>query len=70
MTRKCQAIINRQKPRNETKIRWFQPPWRTVFWYECPECHHVHRMFANAFNGKKAIPGVGAIVCGNPIAEV
>lgn len=62
----AKTLIDLSNPIRSKKIRFgFQPHWRTVFIYECPNCHEEHRVFANAFSGKNPVPGVGAIVCAN-----
>ena len=56
------TIINLATPIGREKVRWFQPPWRTVFVYKCAQGHTV-RVFANSFRGGKAEPSVGGISC-------
>lgn len=37
---------------------------RTVFVYKCVTCGTERRIYAGAFQGQRAVPGVGATVCG------
>ena len=61
----CDATINLRRPVRQEKVRvGFQPHWRTVYIYECPECHHERRVFASRFIGKTPTPEIGAITCG------
>jgi len=61
-------IIDLSKPIRSERVRaGFQPHWRTVFVYKCGEaggCGKEHRIYANSFRGKMAVPGVGGIKCG------
>lgn len=50
-------IVSLQTPVGEVQIRC-----RTVFRYRCSEGHEI-RVYASAFRGKTAVPGVGAITC-------
>lgn len=61
---KCDGVMNLSTPVGSERVRDFQPPYRTVFNYRCPKCGGLHRVRANSFRGKVAVPGVGAIVCG------
>lgn len=56
-------MIDLQRPIKTERVRSFQPPWRTVFVYECPDCKGLVRVRANSFRGKRPVPGVGAIYC-------
>jgi len=60
----CDGVINLANPVSSERVRDFQPPWRTVFHYRCPKCGGLHRVRANSYAGRRAVPGVGAIVCG------
>jgi hypothetical protein len=55
--------IDLNRPVGRERVRGFQPPWRTVFVYECPNCKKEVRVGANSFRGKTAEPSVGAIRC-------
>lgn len=59
--------VNLMHPVRSERVRDFQPPWRTVFVYECPQGHEV-RVRASSYSGKTPVPGVGAIAC--PKCEV
>lgn len=65
----CQAVIDLLRPVGREKVRGFQPPWRTVFIYECKECGSKRRVFANSFIGKRPVPSVGGIVCGGLLSK-
>jgi hypothetical protein len=53
-----------QYPIKSKKVRaGFQPHWRTIFLYICPECAKEVGVYACAFSGKTPIPGIGAIYC-------
>lgn len=56
------SLIDLRRPVRSERVRDFQPPWRTVFVYECANGHEV-RVRAGAFRGKTPVPGVGAIRC-------
>ena len=56
------TLIQLGTPVRQEKVRGFQPPWRTVFVYECPKGHSV-RVNANSFRGRTPVPSVGAITC-------
>lgn len=45
------------------KRRGFQPPWYTVFIYQCDACKKPVVLKANAFRGNTPVRGVGAIRC-------
>ena len=60
----CEAIIDLRRPIRSEKRRGFQPPWYTVYVYQCPTCGAKHFMRANAFRGKRPEPAVGGIICG------
>lgn len=60
----CDAVVDLQRPIRSERVRWFQPPWRTVFVYRCQECGAERHIYANAFQGQRAIPSIGAIRCG------
>lgn len=55
-------VINLAKPVRSVRERGFQPPWHTVWIYECSEGHEV-RVRANAFRGSTPVPGTGGISC-------
>jgi len=55
--------INLATPIRSERIRWFQPPWRTVFVYQCALCRRELRILAGAFRGRRAEPGVGGVLC-------
>lgn len=40
------------------RVRWFQPPWRTVVIYSCDSCQRERRILQNGSS-----PMVGGIVC-------
>lgn len=56
------STINLSAPIRSERVRDFQPPWRTVFVYQCEHGHEV-KVKANAYRGQHAVPGVGAIFC-------
>lgn len=56
-------MINLSVPHRSERVRDFQPPWRTVFVYICPQCGKEVRVRANNYSGFRAVPGVGAILC-------
>lgn len=62
--RYCDATVNLRSPIRSERVRDFQPPWRTIYVYSCPQCGTERRVRANSFTGGKATPGVGAIRCG------
>lgn len=56
--------INLQTPIRSERVRaGFQPHWRTVFVYKCPNCGQEMRLYANLFGGKIPVPGIGAVLC-------
>jgi len=55
-------MIDLAKPIRSERVRDFQPPWRTVFIYGCT-CGKETRVRANAYQGKRPVPGVGGIRC-------
>ena len=61
--RTCPATLNLRTPARSERVRGFQPPWRTIYVYQCP-CGAEHRIRASAFRGARPEPAVGAIVCG------
>jgi len=65
----CDGTINLNTPSGSERVRGFQPPWRTVYKYNCPKCGQESRVRANSYLGKRAVPGVGGITCGKPIPE-
>lgn len=71
--RTCQATIDLRSPMGSEKVRGFQPPWRTVYRYQCPGCGAHHRVYANSFRGmgkyQRPEPSVGAIRCGRDLPE-
>lgn len=56
------TTINLSTPIRSERVRGFQPPWRTVFVYQCSQGHTV-RVYANSFRGRTPVPSVGAITC-------
>lgn len=56
-------MINLSNPVRRERVRDFQPPWRTVFIYICPDCKGEVRVRACSFAGGVPVPGVGAIIC-------
>jgi ribosomal protein S27E len=63
-------MIDLSTPIRMERVRsGFQPHWRTVFIYSCPDCENETRVFANSFIGQTAVPGVGAIRCSCEIAK-
>ena len=57
-------MIDLQRPLRSERVRaGFQPHWRTVFVYQCPECEQEMRIYASAFKGKTPVPGVGGVRC-------
>ncbi len=69
--RTCDAVINMASPSRSERVRDFQPPWRTVYVYVCPECGAEHRMRASSYRGSSPTPSVGGIVCGaqHPLSD-
>lgn len=57
------TVINLATPVRSERVRWFQPPWRTVFIYRCSKCGKETRVFANSFRGRTPVPSVGGIAC-------
>lgn len=57
------SLINLSRPIRSERVRGFQPPWRTVFVYQC-EHGHESRVYTSAFRGSNPEPAVGAIYCG------
>ena len=56
-------MIDLKNPVRSIRVRGFQPPWYTVFIYECDKCGKEIRIRANSFRGKNPVPGVGGIRC-------
>lgn len=56
------TIINLGRPVASVRERGFQPPWHTIYIYECAKGHKV-RVKAGSFRGKNPEPGIGAITC-------
>jgi hypothetical protein len=56
------VVIDLARPVGSHKVRGFQPPWQTVFDYRCPNGHDV-TVRANAFIGRRAVAGVGGVIC-------
>jgi len=63
-SRTCEARVDMRRPIRSERVRGFQPPWRTVYIYRCPECGSETRLRASSFRGRNPEPSVGAIVCG------
>jgi ssDNA-binding Zn-finger/Zn-ribbon topoisomerase 1 len=60
------VIIDLNRPIGSKRIRaGFQPHWRTVFIYECPQCKNHIRIYANKFRGRFPIPEIGGVYCPN-----
>jgi hypothetical protein len=56
------SIIDLSRPIRSERVRGFQPPWRTLFVYQCDRGHTV-KIHASSFRGKHAVPSTGAIAC-------
>ena len=56
-------LINLSAPIRSERVRDFQPPWRTVYVYECRQCHNETRVRANSYRGTTPEPGTGALAC-------
>ncbi len=56
-------MIDLSRPLRSEKRKGFQPPWYTVWVYECPMCKRLTYIRAGAFRGKYPEPGLGAIQC-------
>lgn len=67
LVQKCECAIDLSTPNRRERVKDFQPPWRTVFIYQCPKCGAEHRIRASSFMGSRSIPGVGAVVCGRAL---
>lgn len=61
-TKTMKTTIDLSKPVRTERVRWFQPPWRTVFVYRCA-MGHEQRVFASSFSGSRPVPSVGGINC-------
>lgn len=59
----CSGLINLGAPVRAERRRGFQPPWYTVFVYQCPVCHREVHIRASHFQGRRPIPGSGAVQC-------
>jgi len=57
------SLVNLARPVRSERARWFQPPWRTVFVYQCIQCGKETRVFASSFRGKRPVPSVGGVYC-------
>ena len=55
-------MIDLRSPVRRERVRDFQPPWRTVFVYQCAAGHET-RVRASSFAGRTPVPSVGAIEC-------
>lgn len=66
----CKGTIDLSRPIRSERVRDFQPPWRTVYFYKCPGCGYEWRVRANSFRGRNPEPSHGAIVCGHLIPEL
>jgi len=62
----CEAVIDLRRPVRSEKRRGFQPPWYTVYVYQCPTCQREVTVRAGSFRGRRPEPGVGGIRCGGP----
>lgn len=56
-------MIPLSKPVRSERRRSFQPPWYTVFIYQCSTCQREVCVRAGSFLGNRAVPSSGAIVC-------
>lgn len=65
----CNAVIQLRTPIRSERRRGFQPPWYTVFVYECQECGAEVAVRANAFRGTRPEPAVGGIRCQNLVTD-
>lgn len=65
----CNAVIGFDTYKRTERVRDFQPPWRTVFVYTCPECGAERRLRASGRNGSCEVMGLGAMVCGALLLE-
>ena len=69
----CNALIDLQRPIRRERRRGFQPPWYTVFIYQCPVCQQETVMRASSFRGlgthQRAEPGVGGVRCSRLVIE-
>lgn len=60
----CTGLIDLARPVSKEKVRYgFQPHWRTVFIYRCPQCGKETRVYASKYRGKTPVPETGAIKC-------
>lgn len=67
MSTQCDGTINLSAPLTSERRRGYQPPWYTVYVYQCPKCARKVYVRANSFRGKTPVPGTGAIRCDGPI---
>lgn len=67
--RPCDAVIDLQHPARSERVRWFEPPWRTVWIYRCPRCGSERRLFASVYRGSNRrdghAPMLGGMRCGS-----
>lgn len=56
-------MIDLRNPVKSERHRGFQPPWYTVFVYQCELCGREMRIRANSFSGRRPVPSVGAVRC-------
>ena len=56
-------LIDLARPTRSVRERGFQPPWYTVYVYECRSCGGTVRVRAGSFRGSRPEPSVGAILC-------
>lgn len=59
----CPGILDLSRPIRSERVRDFQPPWRTVYIYRCPNCGQETRVRAGSFRGTRPEPSRGAITC-------
>lgn len=57
------TVIDLSNPKRSERRRSFQPPWYTVFIYECLNCKREVQVRANSFRGRRAVPDHGGIYC-------
>jgi hypothetical protein len=60
---KQRAIINLRTPIRSERRRGFQPPWYTVYVYQCGRCGNETTVRAQSFRGSRPEPAVGGIFC-------
>jgi hypothetical protein len=63
----CTQVIDMQAVKRSERRRGFQPPYYTVWVYQCPACGKETYVRANSFLGKRPVPSRGGFVCGGSI---